>query len=105
MRVGRLDKLVTLFKGPTTYGDSDGFAEALNPPTGWAAIDPQGPTGDGRTVSHLITMRFHPQVTMDCWLVYADPVLSRSRQFIVRGFQNVSEQNDELRLFAEEVVP
>ncbi len=105
MRVGRHRKYVTLFRGPSTYGDSDGFAEALNPATGCASIEPQGPTGDGRTVSHLITMRWHPQVTMDSWLVYADPVLGRDRSFIVRGFQNVAEQNAELRLFAEEVVP
>lgn len=105
MRVGRLDKYVALSRSPQTSGDSNGFFESLSPANAWARIEPQGPTGEGRTVSHLITMRWHAQVTMDTRIVYADGALSRNREFFVRGFQNTSEANDELRLICEEVVP
>lgn len=105
MRVGRLTKRVSLARGPQTSGDSDGYYEDLDPKHAWAAIDPQGPTDDGRTMSHLITVRFHKQITMDTRLVYTDPVLNRDRHFFVRGFQNVAERNDEMRLVCEEVVP
>jgi head-tail adaptor len=105
MRVSRLTKHVSLGRSPQTSGDADGFFEDLDPKYAWCAIDPQGPTGEGRTVTHLITMRFHKQVTMDVRIVYADPVLNRDRHFFVRGFQNVAEKNDEMRLICEEVVP
>lgn len=105
MRIGRHTKHVHLFRGPQVSGDSDGYGEALDPPDAWCSIEPQGPVGDGRTVGHLITMRWHKQVTMDCWLVYADPVLDRDRQFKVMGIQNVNERNVELRLVCEEVIP
>ena len=105
MRVNRLNKYVALSRSPQTSGDSDGFFEDLNPPNAWARIEPQGPTGEGRTVSHLITMRWHPQVTMDTRIVYADGAYGRDREFFVRGFQNVAESGAELRLICEEVVP
>jgi hypothetical protein len=104
-RVGRFDKLVALSRSPQTSGDSDGYFENLSPATAWCAIEPQGPTADGRNVEHLITMRWHSQVTMDTRLVYADGALSRDRQFFVRGFRNVREQNAELQLICEEVIP
>lgn len=105
MRVSQLNKYVSLSRSPQTSGDSDGFFEDLEPPNAWVRIDPQGPTGEGRTVSHLITMRWHAQVTMDTRIVYVDKAYGRDREFIVRGFQNVSEAGDELRLLCEEVIP
>lgn len=105
MRISGLNKYVSLSRSPQTSGDSDGFYEALNPPNAWVSIEPQGPTGEGRSVEHLIKMRWHAQVTMDTRLVYADGALGRSREFFVRGFMNASEANDELRLLCEEIIP
>jgi head-tail adaptor len=99
MRVGRLNKWVTLSRSPQETNDSDGFFEALDPEGVWAAIQPQGATGDGRTVSHFVTIRYHEQVDMDTRIVYG------TRELFVRGFQNVDEQNVEMRLVCEEVVP
>lgn len=104
MRVSPLTKFVALSRSPQTPGDSDGFYEALVPSTAWAAIEPQGIGGDGRTVEHLITLRWHPQITMDTRIVYSDGALGRDRQFFVRGMQNVAERNDMLRLVCEEVI-
>lgn len=105
MRVGKHDKPVTLFRGPQESNDSDGYEEALTPSSWWASIEPLSPQGDGRTVTSLLTMRWHPQVTMDTFVKYDDPVLGRVRQFFVRSFQNVAEANVELRCYCEEVVP
>lgn len=105
MRVNRLTKRVSLSRSPQTSGDSDGYFETLNPPGWWCAIEPQGPTGDGRIVSHLITGRWRSDITMDTRIVYSDPILLRERQFFVRGFQNTAERNDEIRCICEEVVP
>lgn len=111
MRVGRHNKPVTLWRSPQTSGDSDGFLEALSPSTWWAGIEPFAPGEGGRTVQHVVTMRYHPQVSVDTVVIYLDPTrrteanLTGSRQLFVRGFQNVGEQNAEMRLLAEEVIP
>lgn len=109
LAAGRLNKLVTLSRSPQTTNDSDGFFEALVPQTVWAAIEPQG--ADGRTVTHLVTIRYHAQVTMDTRLVYLDPDRittanpTGARAIYVKGFQNVAEHNEEMRLLCEEVIP
>ncbi len=54
---------------------------------------------------HRVTMRFHPQVTVDTRLVYDDPALERERQLFVKGVQDLSDGNREIVLFCEEVVP
>lgn len=100
MRVGRFDKLVSLYRGPQTSGDSNGWGEALSPATAWVAIEPQGPTADGRGIEHVIRLRYRSDVTMDAVLVYGG-----TRQFFVRGFRNISEQNAEMELLCEEVIP
>lgn len=107
MRVGRHNRYVTLWQRPQVPGDSDGFWEALSPPTSWCRLEP-GPPGsgaDGQTTQHLVTMRFHPQVSTDAKLTYADPLLRRNRDFMVMDVQNVGDQNTEMRLLVEEVGP
>ncbi len=108
MPAGRKNRLVSLARSPQTSGDSDGFFEALSPSTAWCAIQPLDPSsiGDGtRLQVHRVTMRYHPQVTVDTRLVYADPVLNRDRELFVKGVQNLGDANRELVLFCEEVVP
>lgn len=99
MRVGNLDRWVTLSRSPQVTDDADGFFEALSPAGVWAAIEPQGPSGDGRTVQSLVTIRYHAQVTMDTRILYG------TRELFVKGFQNVAEQFVEMRLICEETVP
>lgn len=99
MRAGKLDKWVTLSQSPQTPNDSNGFFEALSPEGVFASIQPLSPSADGRTVSSLVTMRYHPDVTMDTRIVFG------TRELFVKGVQNVDEQNVELRLLCEEVVP
>lgn len=105
MRVGRHRKYVTLANVSTTAGDSDGLMNALSPADWWCSIEPQAPLADDRTVTHLITGRWRGDITMDTRVLYADPALNRNREFFVRGFQNLSEQNAEMVLYAEEVIP
>jgi len=107
MRAGRMNRLVSLSRSPQTSGDSDGFFEALSPSTAWCAIEPLDATiSDGtRVQSSRVTMRFHPQVTVDTRLVYDDPVLGRERELFVKGVQNLQDGNHELVLFCDEVIP
>lgn len=107
MRAGRMNRLVTLSRAPQTTPDSDGFFEALSPSNAWCAIEPlDASTSDGtRMQASRVTMRFHPQVTVDTRLVYSDPVLGRDRELFVKGVQNLSDGNHELVLFCEEAIP
>jgi hypothetical protein len=98
MRLGRLDKLVTLSRAPQRPGDDDGFFEPLTPATAKVSIEPGPPAPEGRSISSLVTMRYHPQVGLDTRLVY------NTREFFVRGVQNVDEANVELHLLCEEIV-
>lgn len=101
MRPGKFDKFVTLSRAPQTPGDSDGFFEALSPATAWVALEPLQPfESDGtRTQGFYVSMRYHDGVTVDTRIVYG------SREFYVKGVQNVNEKNRELRLYCEEVAP
>lgn len=99
MGIGRHNKPVTLFKTPETTPDSDGYFEALVPSAWWAAIEPLAPGTNGtHSITHLVTMRYHPQVGLDTCVFYG------TRQLFVRGLQNVSEDDRELRLLCEEVL-
>jgi len=102
-----MNRLVSLSQAPQETPDSDGFFEPLSPPRIWACIEPyEASSGDGtRLIGSRVTMRFHPQVTVDTRLVYADPVLNRDRELFVKGVQNVNDGNRELICFCEEVVP
>lgn len=100
MRAGHLNKRVSLSRSPQTSPDSDGFFEDLNPREVWAAIEPLSPAaGQSRSIEHVVTMRYHPQVTLDTRIVYG------TRELFVRGVQNVNEHNVELRLLCEEIQP
>jgi head-tail adaptor len=50
-------------------------------------------------------MRFHPEVTLDTRISYADARTNSTRLLYVRGVQHVSEAGDEMQLLAEEIQP
>lgn len=106
MRVGRHQKYVTLSQAPTESNDSDGFFEDLDPLEWWCSIEPS-PVGsnEGRATFHIVQGRYRPDITMDTRIVYADPVVGRDRELFVKGVQNISERNVELRLLCEEITP
>lgn len=101
MRPGRLDKFVSLSKAPQTTPDSDGFFEDLAPRDAWVSIEPLEPfSSDGTRVQpSRVTMRYHPQVTLDVRILYG------TRELFVKGVQNVNENNSEMRLYCEEAIP
>lgn len=102
MIVGKLDKRVTLAKAPlvspqTESDEVDGYEE-LTPTLVWAQIEPLSPGGtDNRTIQHLVTMRYHPQVNVDTRIQFG------TRYLYVRGVQNVNEDNVSMVLLCEEV--
>jgi head-tail adaptor len=101
MRVGRMNRQVTLSRAPQSTPDSDGFFEALSPETVWCAIEPlDASVSDGtRIQASRVTMRYHDQVTVDTRIVYG------TRELFVKGVQNVNDANRELVLFCEEAIP
>lgn len=105
MNPGLMNKWVTLSRSPQTTPDSDGFFEDLNPKGVWAQLQPLPPQDNDRVAGSLITIRFHPQVTEDTRVVYADPILGRDREFFVKGVQVPDEARAEMRLYCEEVAP
>ncbi len=105
MRNGACNKWVTLSRSPAT--DTQAKGTPLSPDGIWAAIEPLPPgTSDtDRTLTHLVRMRFHPEVTIDTQIDYADARLGRTRSLFVRGVQSVNEAGDEIRLYCEEIAP
>ena len=101
MRPGLLNKQVTLSRSPQESGDDDGFFEPLDPETVWAGIEPFDASVSDSTRTHAsrVTIRYHPQVTLDTRILYG------TRELFVRGVQNIGEKNHEMVLFCEEVVP
>lgn len=104
MRTGACNKYVALAQGPQA---ASGPFAALSPANVWASIEPSAP-GDSitdRTITHLVRMRFHAQVSLQTRIAYVDARQSGSptRYLYVRGFQAVNEAGDELRLLCEEV--
>jgi head-tail adaptor len=99
MRAGRLDYYVTFWKSTTTTPDVTGLFEALNPPGGYASVQPLAPSADTRSVQSLVTIRYHPQINFDTRILY------QGRSLFVRGVQDVDEQHVEMRLLCEEVYP
>src|SRR4051812_10968954 len=97
MRAGSCNKWVTLSRNPATAEETRGTP--LSPEGVWAAIEPLPPGGtDDRTLTHLVRMRFHAEVTLDTQIDYDDARLGRTRSLFVRGVQAVDEAGDELRL-------
>jgi len=96
VNAGFLDKRVLLHESRRDSNDPVG--DALSPWSVAAHIDNQGSAGD-RVISHVVTIRYHPQVTVDTVAVFG------TRNLFVRSVQNVNEDNDEMRLICEEIVP
>jgi head-tail adaptor len=105
MRVGRTNKWVRLLRNPATENEVEGTP--LSPEWCWAGIEPlpPGSSTESRTISHLVLMRFHADVTLDTKIEYADARINRTRTLYVRGVQSVNEAGDEMFLFAEEIQP
>lgn len=89
---------MSLSQAPQHTDDEDGFFEPLSPSTVWAQIQPQGHV-EGRTLSVLVAMYYHPQVTVDTRIVWG------THELFVKSVQNVDYRNFELRLVCEEVTP
>lgn len=95
MIIGQLNKRVSLYRSPD---DSGAIGDPLSPPEVWAQIENQGSGGE-RVTEHLVTIRYHPDVTVDTLVMYG------TRQLFVRSVQNVNEDKVEMRLVCEEVAP
>ncbi len=102
--------VVELSNCPQEAPAGDPYYTPLSPSRWRASVQPHPPQEDGRSLWHLVTMRYHRQVTMDTRIVLVNKTRSINgrevaRELFVKGFQNVDEQDDELRLLCEEVVP
>ena len=103
MRPGRARTFVRLYRKPTSTSDTGPYDHPLDPPAAWVQIQPLDPTttDERRMLASRVTMRYHPEVTIDSHLVIdADT----DRVLFVRGVQNVDNMNKELILFCEEAV-
>ncbi len=107
VRAGTLNRFVAITRAPITSGDSDGFFEPLSPSHAWCAIQPtESAVEDGTRLQYSrVTMRFHPQISVDTRLVYSDPIQGRDREFFVKSVQNVDDANVQLVLICEEPIP
>lgn len=93
MRAGDLRHWVDLDEIP------DGTPTTMVPARVPCAIRPAAPTAfDENKVTHIVEMRYHPQITFNTRITHRD------RQLFVRGVQNVNERNEWLVLLCEEVV-
>lgn len=108
--IGNLRHQVTLENpGPRVPDAEGGYTEAwtpLTPSPVWASIQPATARDLERrvastmqsTATHIVTMRFHPQVTTKTRLTFGN------RVFFVSGVQNTDERNVELVLACQEIV-
>lgn len=108
--LGDLRHQVTLKNpGPRVPDGEGGYTESqieLSPSPVWASIQPATARDLERRVastmqasaSHIVTMRYHPQVTTKTQLLFGD------RVFFVNGVQNTDERNVELVLACQEIV-
>lgn len=97
LRAGKLNKWVSLSQRPQSSPDSDGFWDPLEPEYTWASITPFAPGAELNTTQAVIVLRYRSDITFDTRIVYG------TRQFFVRGIQNVDEKDVELQLLCEEV--
>ena len=95
--VGRFNKWVTLSRAPQTSPDSNGWDETLVPSGGWASIQPFAPGSFDGAITSTVTMRWHPQVGLDTKVTF------ETREFFVRGVQNVNEDDITMVLLCEEI--
>lgn len=78
----------------------------LTPPEVWGAVEPMSQADLERvsgstveaTATHLITLPFHPEVTVQTRVTY------HGRTFLVQSIRNVLERNVTLELTCEEVL-
>lgn len=77
----------------------DGTPVVFAPDHIWAAIRPVPPGSfDEQKVTHIVEVRYHPQITFNTRLTH------RGRHLYVRGIQNVDERDRQMFLLCEEVV-
>jgi len=98
MRAGPLIHSVSVWEmNAQTGGASTPYTELFPSPV-HASIQPLAPgtSTDDRTITHQVTIRYHPLVTLDCYLLYG------TRKLFIRGIQNVDERNVQLTLLCEE---
>ena len=93
VEVGLLNKRVKLYRAPD---EGVPVGDPLSPRDVWAQIDNQGSGGE-RVTTHAVTIRHHPEVTIDTVVVYG------TRYLFVRSVQNVNEDDIEMRLLCEEI--
>lgn len=110
MNIGALRHLVTLEGPGTAVPDGRGgytqVPTPLSPSQVWAEIKPATARDLERrmastvqsTASHIVTMRYHPQVNTTTRITFG------TRVFNVTGVQNIDERNVELVIAVEEVV-
>jgi SPP1 family predicted phage head-tail adaptor len=121
VNVGTLRHSVTLERPGAAVPDADGgFTQtwtALTPATVWAEIKPATARELERvvasavqsTASHLVTIRYHPEVTTETRITKGrrnanGSLASGSREFHIQGVQNPDERNIALVLVCTEVV-
>lgn len=97
---GRRACYVSLAKAPETSGDSDGYFEPLSPEYAWVSIEPLAPgsVDSTRLQGSIVTMDYHPQLSVETRLLYG------TRQLFVKGIQNVDERNHTMVCYCEEAV-
>lgn len=110
MDIGRLRHRVALdAPGPIVPDNEGGYTQSripLVPSPVWASVESATPHALERTIastieakaSHIVRMRYHPQVNTQTRLTFNGRILN------VKGVQNQNEQNEELVLTCEEVV-
>jgi SPP1 family predicted phage head-tail adaptor len=110
MNIGALFHRVRLENpGPPVADGDGGYTEvwtALTPSPVWASIVPATARELERLVAgtvqasatHVVRVRFHPQITTETRLTYG------TRVFSVTGIQNTDESDIELVLTCQEVV-
>lgn len=100
MKAGALRHEVRVYRITGKTGNTGENPEELSPSPVFANITPGGPGDalDDRSTAHLVTLRYHPEIGLDTMLTYG------TRQFFVKGLQNVDERNVELRLLVEEIL-
>jgi len=82
----------------------DGTPVVFSPSRVKCAIEPSAPsTIDENHVTHLVQMRYHPQVTFNTRITFVDKQGLTHRLF-VRGYQNRFMESRELALLCEEVL-
>lgn len=111
---GERNRLVRLSNPGQTPDGEGGYTEGwidLEPAEVWAHMNPATPAdmeraGAGATLSiatYVFDLLFHPQVTPETRIVFADPYRG-DRSFQVTSVRNPDEQFRELVVVAQEIV-